>query len=786
MSHEVAAPIPTPTTIDSRSSTPEVEYDVDVDVEDEGQDEDLSTRQTTEVQPGEAEDQEEMITNLDKLAISQKVKIQDRNPVRRLIEEAHTSSSNGIGGVSSGDEGGANLGGVVGNSGAGLNDEEELERFRAQWRAEVQSKSGPNTKIGKSLGTDTNGEGRGVQVGPVRWKERSSAPDRSDIIGDGTESESGNGIGIAKNTGRAIEPFSKGKGRVVEESQQEYLGASPSSTTAAKAKVRSPVKATTRLPSPISPKKNLDRRAHIADEDDFGPSNTTSSSSQTVSNKPTRYQGSIVPPSSSNSINGQVQVLGHGQSTTQLSNEDRAVQMYAKAVESEQSGKLNDALLLYRRAFKLDDDVDRAYARSIAKKQQNAGPDSSSDNIKTSTGSGVPPTPTSADIISPTPPSVEPYSFARHIQLDPDYEKSHSTQIQSTTTTDSIPQHQSRAAKATTTPSPLTALLDALPTPPQELSFLQADEDLPTPISNLPPELIEPILFHLDVTSIERFGSTCWRARYLTHTSLVWRRIAEKIYRPPAMLPLGEQIVGNGNGSSTILQEQEEEEEEQHLKVHGERRREKKIEVRDLVKRHHGEWRTTFIEEERIRMDGCYIAVCHYIRPGAGEEWVTITHMITYHRFLRFYPDGNVISFLTTDHPSEIVPVLRPSIRGKGLHFGRWKLIRTDSPLHPSNTHNPDSDHDKNNGGNANTDRNRMRKNPRILITDLLEPGIEGPKYEFEMELALRSTGRGRWNKLEIIEYRSINLLTGEVLALALKHQKPFYFSKVRSYNPPL
>lgn len=70
-------------------------------------------------------------------------------------------------------------------------------------------------------------------------------------------------------------------------------------------------------------------------------------------------------------------------------------------------------------------------------------------------------------------------------------------------------------------------------------------------------------------------------------------------------------------------------------------------------------------------------------RPGAGEHWVTvrssrsdltctyqrccfpqITHMsesiafcirieliqsVTYHRFLRFYPDGTVISFLTTD-----------------------------------------------------------------------------------------------------------------------------------------
>lgn len=63
-----------------------------------------------------------------------------------------------------------------------------------------------------------------------------------------------------------------------------------------------------------------------------------------------------------------------------------------------------------------------------------------------------------------------------------------------------------------------------------------------------------------------------------------------------------------------------------------------------------------------------------------------------------------------------------------------------------------------------------------MLVTDLLEPGTA--KYEFEMELALRETGRGRWNKLDLVNYSSINLATGESLGLSLRHQKPFYFSK--------
>jgi len=60
----------------------------------------------------------------------------------------------------------------------------------------------------------------------------------------------------------------------------------------------------------------------------------------------------------------------------------------------------------------------------------------------------------------------------------------------------------------------------------------------------------------------------------------------------------------------------------------------------------------------------------------------------------------------------------------------------------------------------------------------MLEPGQSVPKYEFEMDLDLKTATRGRWNKLEMRDYSSVNLGTGEVLGLSLKHQKPFYFSK--------
>jgi F-box protein 9 len=105
----------------------------------------------------------------------------------------------------------------------------------------------------------------------------------------------------------------------------------------------------------------------------------------------------------------------------------------------------------------------------------------------------------------------------------------------------------------------------------------------------------------------------------------------------------------------------------------------------------------------------------------------------------RDYSGKNVL----TNSPSAVVPILRPSLRSKGLHFGRWRIEKG-----------------------------------KVFITDLLEPGIKTPKYEFEMELNLKETQRGKWNKLDIHRYSSINLADGEVLGLSLKHQKPFYFSK--------
>ena len=60
----------------------------------------------------------------------------------------------------------------------------------------------------------------------------------------------------------------------------------------------------------------------------------------------------------------------------------------------------------------------------------------------------------------------------------------------------------------------------------------------------------------------------------------------------------------------------------------------------------------------------------------------------------------------------------------------------------------------------------------------------DNTRYVFDMTLKLRSRPLGRWNILDIKSYDSVNLETGDNAPVALKHERPFWFSKVRSYAP--
>lgn len=162
--------------------------------------------------------------------------------------------------------------------------------------------------------------------------------------------------------------------------------------------------------------------------------------------------------------------------------------------------------------------------------------------------------------------------------------------------------------------------------------------------------------------------------------------------------------------------------------------------------------------------------------------------MVTYHRLIRFLPSGQVMSLLSTEHPSTLVPLLDERLRMKGLHHGRWELV-----VEPSLSSNALEGGaivgpavvqivDLGEPDDLPTEDDPLHPSAKVFKRDKKRKSKER-KYDFEMSLSLGSTSRGRWNKLTMGEYVSTNRATGEILPIKLVNQGPFYFSKCVS--PP-
>ncbi|PIL25140.1 hypothetical protein GSI_13029 [Ganoderma sinense ZZ0214-1] len=361
----------------------------------------------------------------------------------------------------------------------------------------------------------------------------------------------------------------------------------------------------------------------------------------------------------------------------------RAVEVYQKAVQHEQKSELDDALRLYRTAFRLDTNVDRAYhlmEDELHRKAAAAASTEKQSHKKTPSGTA----PAAVDGLLPEMQGLE---------LGPAR----------------IPVAHVRGEGFVT--GTLASLISSWP---PELTFERESEEDEVPIKMLPDELLMIILRLLDHTALERFAKVNKKARVITLDASIWRPMVQAIYKPP-------QITDDD-------------------------------ELETLVAKYMTDYRRVYIEHPRVRYDGIYIAVCHYIRDGIGENvWVNYSHLITYYRYLRFYPDGKVLSLLANEElaPSHVIPLLNPTLRMKGFFIGTWYLDGTE--LH---------------------------------IEDLLpkEPTPGETRYSFQMLLDLRSRPVGRWNRLDFRGYDSVHIASGEATPLALKNERPFWFSKVRSY----
>ncbi|XP_040205755.1 F-box only protein 9 isoform X1 [Rana temporaria] len=188
-------------------------------------------------------------------------------------------------------------------------------------------------------------------------------------------------------------------------------------------------------------------------------------------------------------------------------------------------------------------------------------------------------------------------------------------------------------------------------------------------------------------------------------------------------------------------------------------------------------WRQMFLERPRVRVDGVYIGKTTYIRQGEQslDGFYRAWHQVEYYRYMRFFPDGQIIMMTTPEEPQTFVPRLRSkNARIDAMLLGHYRLTQ---------------------------DTDNQTKVFAVVTTKKEEKPTEYQKYRyfrhapvqetdhsFHVGLQLCSSGRHKFNKLVWIHHSChINYKsTGETSVTSFDMNKmytPLMFSRVKSYT---
>lgn len=199
-------------------------------------------------------------------------------------------------------------------------EDDELERFRREWRSEVLAK-----------------RGKGGEVVPGK---------KANGVQEDIGSEQGLGNGTDKAT-MTIPTIERSPIRGAQRLENGRSDAGPSTTSKL-----SPTKAHRSL-SPVTSRPSATPHEPLRSPQQTANPLRSPPVYHKPHTKPTQPRPYPQPQSSQDHVPVQSPARAARAAHTQKRGET-AVQLYARAVENEQAGKLNDALMLYRRAFKLD------------------------------------------------------------------------------------------------------------------------------------------------------------------------------------------------------------------------------------------------------------------------------------------------------------------------------------------------------------------------------------------------------------------------------------------------
>lgn len=497
-----------------------------------------------------------------------------------------------------------------------------------------------------------------------------------------------------------------------------------------------------------------------------GPSSPQSRKAELLSRPPPLASTSSTPPLSKQNIAAQQPSRAIASQTNAS-----AIELYTSAVQAEREGRLNDALRGYRSAFRKDEHVDKAYHRlQVAIQDKEKGqPQVEADDDQIN------------DLV---------FTYQRTLQLGPDYERE--KQLKGRMLTANYverllksfrenpylseeekykrqlqQQHQKTDDKAKETSSkPELASIE------ETLAFKPLKVGKKMPIAKLPDEILVQIFSYVcalspnaqypDVSSLERgLSLVCRKMRILTlQSQSLWRDMCQAVYKPPLML---EPVKASINVAQDLSSRQQ-----------------RNIACAAIARaKYFNDWRLMWIEQPRIRTDGVYISQITYLRRGAADaSFYDPTHVVTYYRYLVFLPSGDVVSLLSHDIPKEVVPNLLSSTHGSnakvskaGYTVGKWRLVHL-----PSVTSSAEGEKDT----SATVVQCTSLEDPRIT-------NVADVKHSFKLICRLKSTSRGKMNKLEMLQLLGSNHATGEEEPIPVKqvngNMPSFYFSRVLSYD---
>ncbi|CRG84577.1 hypothetical protein PISL3812_01843 [Talaromyces islandicus] len=352
---------------------------------------------------------------------------------------------------------------------------------------------------------------------------------------------------------------------------------------------------------------------------------------------------------------------------------------------------------------------------------------------------------------------------------------------------------------------------------PQAEPIIKGTPPPPCPIAKVPNDVLIEILRHIalmDPACLSRMALVCKRfAFHFAHEQHIWKRLCQGQEFGFESMHYSFACDLLGNPYHTLSPR------------YTPFPRGRPVQVPDPL----STWSQVFQRFPRIRFTGIYINTVNYTRPGGASSfstaaWNSPIHIVTYYRYLRFYPDGTVLTLVTTTEPPDVVPYMtkenvaaaKPGHRSH--HRKRSELASeasADTPPVPPVAMNALA---KAHRGHWHltapvANESSHESNPRTgLVAPVLQKAGEasghdprdlvfetegvGAKYTYIGHLGLRSSNPARAvgatksapntsknTKLVWKGYWSYNELTDDWAELGLKNERAFVFRRVRGWG---